>query len=105
MEEFKEIRYPMSTFSLGLAVVDFKSIIEHVPVLSFNGSTSYVEIRVSAEKNVLKYMKETSRVTAKIFTFFSKFFVVPVDFKKLDFVVLPDSRVDVLGYYGLIYLG
>lgn len=105
MEEFKETRNPISTFSVALAVVDFESEEIVVQALESNGLLSDVVVRVSADKNVLTNMKETLEIASKIFRYFSKFFNVPYELEKLDFVVLPDSRIDILGYYGLIFLG
>lgn len=106
MDEFAEIQNPLSTFSLAVAVVDFEFIETHVLALGSNRVMSTnIKIRVSAEQDILNHMNEILEIASKSFLYFSRFFDVPYELKKLELIVLPDPRVDILGYYGLIYLG
>lgn len=106
MDEFAETDL-ISTFSVALAVVDFKSYGPDFRMIGPRDTDlSTVEIKIWAEKDIEEYhVKEVLRVAAQSLAFFSDFFDTTYNLGKMDLIILSDEDITVEDNYGLIYLG
>lgn len=87
---------PMPPYLVAIIVGDF---LYTDPIYT---SKSNVSVAVYSRPEIVPYMKEAQKLAVAVVEFFSNYFDIPFDLKKLDLIALPDSNMGGMENWGMI---